>query len=84
MIKWNWKDEVLVALAISVNPPYSNNPRYNVQTFLSCRDAWSLGAIDPTSGTAALLEITRAFGEMYKNGTSSKFLLADPKINIYF
>ncbi|CAF4195305.1 unnamed protein product [Adineta steineri] len=32
------------------------------------RDAWSLGALDPSSGTAVLLEITRAIGEMYKNG----------------
>jgi Zn-dependent M28 family amino/carboxypeptidase len=32
------------------------------------RDAWSLGAIDPTSGTATLLEITRVLGVMYKNG----------------
>ncbi|CAF1456898.1 unnamed protein product [Rotaria sordida] len=31
-------------------------------------DAWSLGAIDPTSGTATMLEITRVLGEMYKNG----------------
>ena len=33
-----------------------------------CRDAWSLGALDPTSGTATLLEITRVLGEMYRNG----------------
>ncbi|UJR30817.1 hypothetical protein I4U23_018335 [Adineta vaga] len=32
------------------------------------RDAWSLGAIDPTSGTATLLEITRVLGDMYKKG----------------
>ncbi|CAF2498907.1 unnamed protein product [Rotaria sp. Silwood2] len=31
-------------------------------------DSWSLGAIDSTSGTATLLEITRAIGQMYKNG----------------
>jgi hypothetical protein len=37
------------------------------------RDAWSLGAIDPTSGTATLLEITRVLGEMYKNGSFSCF-----------
>ena len=34
----------------------------------ACRDAWSLGAIDPTSGTATILEITRAIGEMYRKG----------------
>ncbi|CAF1474642.1 unnamed protein product, partial [Adineta steineri] len=32
------------------------------------RDAWTLGALDPSSGTAILLEMTRAIGEMYKNG----------------
>jgi hypothetical protein len=37
------------------------------------RDAWSLGAIDPTSGTAAILEITRVLGEMYKNGAFFMF-----------
>ena len=36
--------------------------------FILNRDAWSLGAIDPTSGTATLLEITRVLGEMYRNG----------------
>ncbi|CAM4743118.1 unnamed protein product [Rotaria magnacalcarata] len=32
------------------------------------RDAWSLGSVDPTSGTATMLEITRVLGEMSKNG----------------
>ncbi|XP_019626181.1 PREDICTED: glutamate carboxypeptidase 2-like [Branchiostoma belcheri] len=32
------------------------------------RDAWNLGAVDPNSGTACLLEITRALGEMMKQG----------------
>ncbi|CAF2134454.1 unnamed protein product, partial [Rotaria magnacalcarata] len=32
------------------------------------RDAWSLGSVDPTSGTATMLEITRVLGEMHKNG----------------
>ncbi|CAF1519018.1 unnamed protein product, partial [Rotaria sordida] len=31
------------------------------------RDSWTLGSVDPTSGTATLLEITRVFGQMYKN-----------------
>ncbi|CAF2468459.1 unnamed protein product [Rotaria sp. Silwood2] len=31
-------------------------------------DAWSLGSLDPTSGTATILEITRVLGEMHKNG----------------
>lgn len=28
------------------------------------RDAWIFGAIDPSSGTAAMLEMARAFGRM--------------------
>lgn len=32
------------------------------------RDAWAMGAVDPTSGTATLLEITRILGGMKKNG----------------
>ena len=31
-------------------------------------DAWSYGAVDPSSGTAALLETARAFGEALKAG----------------
>ncbi|CAF2689426.1 unnamed protein product, partial [Rotaria sp. Silwood2] len=31
-------------------------------------DAWNLGSVDPTSGTATMLEITRVLGQMYKNG----------------
>jgi len=31
-------------------------------------DAWSSGAVDPSSGTAALLETARAFGEALKQG----------------
>ncbi|KAI8502655.1 hypothetical protein Bbelb_193570 [Branchiostoma belcheri] len=32
------------------------------------RDAWTFGAVDPNSGTACLLEITRALGEMMRRG----------------
>ncbi|XP_054752801.2 N-acetylated-alpha-linked acidic dipeptidase 2-like [Lytechinus pictus] len=32
------------------------------------RDAWGLGSIDPTSGTATLLEISRVFGMLKKEG----------------
>jgi N-acetylated-alpha-linked acidic dipeptidase len=32
------------------------------------RDAWSYGAFDPSSGTAALLEVARAFGEALEAG----------------
>ena len=32
------------------------------------RDAWVMGAADPISGTASMLEIVRAFGELHKKG----------------
>ena len=32
------------------------------------RDAWAFGAVDPGSGTAVFLEVTRIFGELRKRG----------------
>ena len=32
------------------------------------RDAWVFGAVDPSSGTASMMELTRAFGQLVKNG----------------
>lgn len=32
------------------------------------RDAWTFGAVDPNSGSAALLEVARGFGELLKSG----------------
>ncbi|XP_071816862.1 putative N-acetylated-alpha-linked acidic dipeptidase [Apostichopus japonicus] len=32
------------------------------------RDAWAFGAIDPSSGTAAMMEVARAFGVLLKEG----------------
>jgi N-acetylated-alpha-linked acidic dipeptidase len=32
------------------------------------RDAWVFGGVDPSSGTASMLELTRALGELAKNG----------------
>ncbi|XP_072024017.1 putative N-acetylated-alpha-linked acidic dipeptidase [Amphiura filiformis] len=32
------------------------------------RDAWGFGAVDASGGTAAMVEITRAFGKMMKRG----------------
>lgn len=32
------------------------------------RDAWVYGAVDPSSGTTAMLEVARAFGELRKAG----------------
>ncbi len=33
------------------------------------RDAWEFGGVDPSSGTASLLEVTRTLGEMKKRDT---------------
>ena len=32
------------------------------------RDAWIFGGVDPSSGTATMMEMTRAFGELHKQG----------------
>jgi N-acetylated-alpha-linked acidic dipeptidase len=32
------------------------------------RDAWVFGGVDPSSGTASMMELTRAFGELKKQG----------------
>lgn len=32
------------------------------------RDAWTYGAVDPSSGTAATMEVCRVLGEAYRNG----------------
>ena len=32
------------------------------------RDAWVFGGVDPSSGTASMIELTRAFGELKKQG----------------
>jgi N-acetylated-alpha-linked acidic dipeptidase len=32
------------------------------------RDAWVYGGVDPSSGTASMMEMTRAFGQILKNG----------------
>jgi N-acetylated-alpha-linked acidic dipeptidase len=32
------------------------------------RDAWTFGAVDPNSGTSAMLEVARGFGQLLKNG----------------
>lgn len=38
------------------------------------RDAWGLGSIDPTSGTATMLEISRVFGQLRKEGKKKRML----------
>ena len=32
------------------------------------RDAWVYGAIDPSSGTAVMMEVARAMGQLVKDG----------------
>ena len=32
------------------------------------RDAWTFGAVDPNSGSTAMLEVARGFGQLLKNG----------------
>ena len=49
-----------------------------IQMFISCysryvmvgnhRDAWGFGAMDPSSGTASMLEVARVLGEKLKTG----------------
>jgi N-acetylated-alpha-linked acidic dipeptidase len=36
------------------------------------RDAWVFGAVDPSSGTASMLELTRSLGELLKRGIRPK------------
>ncbi|MGA8143554.1 MAG: M28 family metallopeptidase [Candidatus Acidiferrales bacterium] len=36
------------------------------------RDAWAYGAVDPSSGTASMLELTRDLGELLKQGIRPK------------
>ena len=33
------------------------------------RDAWIFGAVDPSSGTAAMMEVARGLGEQKKKGS---------------
>ena len=37
------------------------------------RDAWVFGAADPSSGTAAMLEISRVMGKLVKSGKIGTF-----------
>lgn len=36
------------------------------------RDAWEFGGVDPSSGTASMIEMTRALGELKKQGSRPK------------
>lgn len=35
------------------------------------RDSWTYGSLDPSSGTAALMEAVRAFGKLVQEGESA-------------
>ncbi len=35
------------------------------------RDAWVFGSLDPSSGTAVMMEVSRVLGEMLQQGISS-------------
>jgi len=36
------------------------------------RDAWEFGGVDPSSGTASMMEVSRAMGELLKSGARPK------------
>lgn len=40
------------------------------------RDSWTFGALDPSSGTASLVEIVRAFGKLETDRSRKFFLVA--------
>ncbi|MGH0177682.1 UNVERIFIED_CONTAM: hypothetical protein FKN15_006131 [Acipenser sinensis] len=42
------------------------------------RDAWVFGAVDPSSASAAMMELSRAFGELLKDGTVIKGAVTAP------
>ncbi|XP_063954950.1 N-acetylated-alpha-linked acidic dipeptidase 2-like [Lytechinus pictus] len=44
------------------------------------RDAWALGAVDPTSGTATLMEVSRAFGKLKQEGNYVLWTSASPHL----
>jgi N-acetylated-alpha-linked acidic dipeptidase len=49
--------------------PDGNSPVASQQVLIgNHRDAWVFGAVDPNSGTAMLLEVARAYGELLKQG----------------
>ena len=70
-----------VALELNVQMDYQIRPIWNVMGTLrgaeepesiviigNHRDAWTYGAVDPSSGTAVMLELARTFSEMVKQG----------------
>lgn len=43
------------------------------------RDAWMFGAVDPTSGTAVMVELSRVFAQLVSEGTA----LSSPTLQLY-
>jgi len=43
------------------------------------RDAWTLGAVDPSSGTASMIEMTRAFGKIKKDRSNVLWIILNVK-----
>jgi N-acetylated-alpha-linked acidic dipeptidase len=41
------------------------------------RDAWVFGAIDPTSGTAVMMEVSRVLSQLVKEGNRIRHTLAN-------
>ena len=39
------------------------------------RDAWVFGGIDPSSGTACMMEVAKALGQKYKQGRTTQTCL---------
>jgi Zn-dependent M28 family amino/carboxypeptidase len=39
------------------------------------RDAWTFGALDPSSGTASMIEIARVFGKLKREQSPITFFL---------
>ena len=39
------------------------------------RDGWVYGALDPSSGTAVLMEVARLIGQMLKDGKNSILII---------
>ena len=48
------------------------------------RDAWVFGAIDPSSGTAAMMELSRVFGSMVKKGKChTRYVVENKMYSVY-
>jgi N-acetylated-alpha-linked acidic dipeptidase len=73
---------------ITVNVPNKRQDAYNVIGTIygreepdrwvligNHRDAWGFGAVDPSSGTSAMMEISRGLGDLLKQGIEEEMKL---------